>query len=339
MFENVLFLSFISAAASFALTFLVTDILVIYLSRKSILDIPNARSSHTIPTPRGGGWALIGAQFVTWPLIALLTNDHLQTAPLFPLLVSALILMYISWLDDLRSVSPFFRLLCQALSVVIILMTFGSEGLFFQGLFPFVLDRILIVLAFIWWINLFNFMDGIDGISGQQTIFLCLGFAILFFWTGTVDLGLYSISLLFAALAFLVWNWHPARIFLGDIGSIFLGFITGWLMLHLLSKGLWFQVLFLPGFYYADATMTLLKRLVRKENIFKPHQQHFFQRPILNGLPAHKICKTIILYNTVLFIIALLAFWETDHLGIMAMIAIFTIVFLLRQLKKKKMPL
>ena len=173
------------------------------------------------------------------------------------------------WRDDRSSLPVLVRLAAQFGAVAIGLVFLPGAGRVFQGLLPPALDLVVTGLLWVWFVNLFNFMDGIDGITASETVTIGLGVALIALVAASdygvrrrVLLGL-SIRAAAAALGFLAWNWHPAKLFLGDVGSIPLGFLLGWLLLGLAGTGSWAPALILPLYYLVDATLTLLYRLVR----------------------------------------------------------------------------
>ena len=212
--------------------------------RSRVLDIPNDRSSHAVPTPKGAGLAVIPVVLVAWA-----AANYGLSGPFMPwLLGSALALGLVSWIDDRRDLSQLVRLAAQVLVVGILLYFWPDERLVLQGLAPFWLDRLFTGLAWIWFINLFNFMDGIDGISGVETIALGLGASLVFgFGGGAPIFGLFGAAIAGAALGFLWWNWQPAKVFLGDVGSVPLGLLLGWLLLELAVAGQWAAATFPPS--------------------------------------------------------------------------------------------
>src|SRR5581483_10922484 len=129
-------------------------------------------------------------------------------------------------------------------------------------------------------VNLFNFMDGIDGITGVETTAIGLGTAMAAALIGDGDRATLALCAAAAGLAFLRWNWHPAKLFLGDVGSVPLGYLLAWLLLNLAIRGLWAPALILPLYYLADATLTLLGRAVRGERLWQAHRRHFYQRAL-----------------------------------------------------------
>ncbi len=247
------------------------------LSWLNLFDHPNERSSHASPVPRGAGVVLT-------PVLAAAVGGIGLYGPKPPeaaaaVAVIAIALGVVSWLDDRRGVPIGLRLVAQVGAIAAALYVMRDAGPFFGGALSFWLDRALAGFLWLWFVNLFNFMDGIDGISGAETAVIGFGVAAVAALTGAVG-GLSLIGVAFAAAAtgFLWWNWHPAKIFLGDVGSIPLGFLLGWLLLKLAEHGQWEAALILPLYYLADATLTLIRRILRREKFWRAHRQHFYQR-------------------------------------------------------------
>ena len=183
----------------------------------------------------------------------------------------------------------------------------GDLGPVFQGLLPLWLDRLLAALAWLWFVNLFNFMDGIDGIAGVESASLGVGLALVFLLSGLILPAGLALLATAAALGFLLVNWHPARIFLGDVGSVPLGFLLGWLLLLAAAEGAWAAALILPGVYWADATVTLLRRACRGERVWRAHREHFYQRAVQRGLRHDQVARRIALANAGLVLLALVS--------------------------------
>jgi len=244
-----------------------------FLRRRAILDIPVDRSSHTVPTPKGAGLLIIPVCLLTW--LALVPS-----AVILPVVVAAGVLMLASWLDDVRELSPLLRLGLHLVAAAFGMLAIPDTMLVFQGTIPFAFDRLLAILLWVWFINLFNFMDGIDGISLTETLVIGGGLLILCALPaeGTILAG----ALVGCALGFLPWNWHPARIFLGDAGSAPLGYLLGYLLLLAAAHGHWPIALILPGYYLADSGLTLLRRLVRGAKVWQAHREHAYQHAAQN---------------------------------------------------------
>ncbi|HAA93485.1 MAG TPA: UDP-N-acetylmuramyl pentapeptide phosphotransferase, partial [Rhodospirillaceae bacterium] len=176
------------------------------------------------------------------------------------------------------------RLGAQFFAAVIGLAFLQHEGLLLQGLAPEWLDRAVTVLAWVWFVNLFNFMDGIDGIAAVETIIVAGGLAVLALIVPARAPDIwFPLSLIAATLGFLWWNWHPAKLFLGDVGSVPLGFLLGGLLILTAMKGAWLAALILPLYFLADATLTLFLRALKREPVWQAHRQHCYQQAVQNG--------------------------------------------------------
>ena len=154
----------------------------------------------------------------------------------------------------------------------------------------------------LWWVNLYNFMDGIDGIAGSEAAAIAGGL-LLFTMLGNgadVSVALLSAAVLGASLGFLVWNWSPAKIFLGDVGSVPLGYLTGFLLIGLAGAGRWKIAMILPLYFLADATITLGRRLVGGERVWEAHRQHFYQKAVIRGLDHATVVRRVIAANLML---------------------------------------
>jgi len=305
---------------------LLTRIALRWLQSRAILDVPNERSSHTAPVPRGGGIGLLTALLPAWLIAASLSSEHgLALAVLAP---GALALALLSWIDDRRSLSPLWRLLVQAIVVAIGIAALSGRGPVFQGLLPPWLDPWVAGFLWLWFVNLYNFMDGIDGITGVETVSLGVGLALLAFIGVGLD-PLPPLLIAAAALGFLVWNWHPARIFLGDVGSVPLGFFLGGLLIAAAEAGAWEAALILPLYYLADATYTLLRRAWQGERVWQAHRQHFYQRAVQGGWSHARVSAYVLGLNVALVLLALLA--GAGHpLAALALAALATLMLLIR---------
>jgi UDP-N-acetylmuramyl pentapeptide phosphotransferase/UDP-N-acetylglucosamine-1-phosphate transferase len=292
-----------SAAVAVA-SMLATGMLAAFLRRRAILDHPNERSSHRTPTPRGGGLAVVPITLVAWIAGA---GPAIPTG-LIVILAGAWALAVLSWVDDLRSLPAALRLAVQAVVVAISVHWVSAQGPVFQGLLPAWLDTVAATVLWLWFLNLFNFMDGIDGIAGVETVAIGGGLAAFALFAGEgPSTAWFGATLAAAAGGFLVWNWHPARIFLGDVGSVPVGYLLGFLLLSLATQGYWAPALILPGYYLADATITLIRRTLRGERIWQAHAQHFYQRAVQDGLSHAQVSLAILAADLVLIGLAMTA--------------------------------
>ncbi|MEE2999809.1 MAG: glycosyltransferase family 4 protein [Pseudomonadota bacterium] len=291
-FLEFIFLFVGTATASF----IATRFVLHFLKSKDIVDTPNTRSSHKNPIPRGGGIAVI---------LVILTVSILILKGKIPgyhiLFITTFFIGLISWFDDLRGLSAFFRLFSQFAAVGCIFWLIPTSNLYFHGLFPVYLDNFLAMILWVWFINLFNFMDGIDGITVVESSSIGLGiFLIMMIGSAEITHGLLGLVIAAATLGFLWWNWQPAKLFLGDVGSIPLGFLLGWLLLEILASALWPVAIILPLYYLTDTTITLIRRIYRKEHIWQAHREHFYQQAIDHGLSHAQVSLVIAGFNLLL---------------------------------------
>jgi len=223
------------------------------------------------------------------------------------LLAGCVALGLVSLADDHWRLSPALRFGAQAAVVAVCLLALPTEARLVPIL-PLALERGVVALAWLWFINLFNFMDGIDGLAGSETIAVAIGYLAVGAFAGLDD-PYWGLALVIAASAggYLFWNWHPAMVFMGDAGSIPLGFLLGWLMLDLALAGAWPARLILPLYFLADATLTLLVRARRGETLWQAHRQHFYQRAVLGGTRPSGVVWRVGAVNATLLALALVS--------------------------------
>jgi Fuc2NAc and GlcNAc transferase len=268
----------------FPIVALVSLVLTVVLRRyalsRSIIDIPNARSSHTTPTPRGGGVAIVVTFLLAVPLLGY--YGYLSWAWVLSLVPAGAIVAIVGFLDDHGHIAARWRLLGHFAGAIIAL-------LFLHGLAPLdiyghVLDfgifgYVLAALYLVWLLNLYNFMDGIDGIASIEAITTCLSMCLIYWCVSVPDLIWPSLVLALAVAGFLFWNFPPAKIFMGDAGSGFLGIALGVLSLQAgwVEPQLFWAWLIVLGVFICDATFTLLRRLLRGDKVYEAHRSHGYQ--------------------------------------------------------------
>lgn len=276
--------------------------------RRRLLDVPNERSSHSTPTPRGGGVMIVATTTIASVLYAFISGS---TGSL-PYLGAALIVAVVSFIDDVRPLSPFLRLIAHAVAA-------GIAVWFSGGVAPFELPYFGVVtpgfaaapLAFafvVWLTNAYNFMDGIDGIAAVQAI--VAGFA----WSATgIICGLPEIAFAGGALAaanagFLVLNWQPAKIFMGDVGSAFLGFLFAVVPLYAASLAparagsFYIAGIIFVWFFMLDTLFTFVRRAMRGAKLWQAHREHFYQQLVVAGMSHSSVT---IVYGTLTGILAI----------------------------------
>ena len=280
------------------------------LTAYNIVDRPGKRSSHEGNVPTGGGIAVVGVALAGWMCLALITGT---LGEIRIIVAAAAVLAMISFIDDVRHVPQLARLAAHVIAVALGLTLLPDDALLLDGLLPLWADRLATGVAWVWFINLFNFMDGIDGLTGVETIAVAGGLAAALLLVAPGESGDWSRASLAAVLAgaaagFLVLNWHPARLFLGDTGSVPLGYLLGWLLVwNACVAGLWWLALVLPLYYWADATLTLLVRGARGEKVWRAHRQHAYQVAVRAGASHAAVTGFVALINLALLLLAMLA--------------------------------
>jgi len=302
--------AFAIAVASGACVAVALKPLIAWLKRRAVFDIPNARSSHTDITPRGGGIAVVAGIFIGLAAASVWWGAA-AVAPV-PVLPVAMLTL-VSWFDDRRGGLPVaLRLGVQALAAGIVLVFLPAEATVTHGLVPFWLERIVLFLAWIWFTNLFNFMDGINGITGVEMVSIGAGAALVAAMSSHIAMP--ALIVAGTALGFLPWNWGArARVFLGDVGSVPVGYLLGALLLALALDGYWAAALILPMYYWMDATYTLLRRLLRGEKVWQAHRSHFYQQGARKFGSHAIVAGRIALLNLLLIVLALVSTLSVWH--------------------------
>jgi UDP-N-acetylmuramyl pentapeptide phosphotransferase/UDP-N-acetylglucosamine-1-phosphate transferase len=254
-----------------------------YSRRGQLLDIPNERSSHTRPTPRGGG---LGIVLVTLTgIVALFGFDPTIIA----YAVAGALIALVSWLDDVRSLSNRVRFGVHLLAAALVVAVGGwVEQVQLPLAGTLAIGWLGIPLTLFWLVgmtNIYNFMDGIDGIAGGQAFITGVGWFALGWLANAGTIPYLGLLVAGSSLGFLLHNWSPAKIFMGDVGSAFLGFTFGWLGIAATQNNPAFALpaLLMVWLFLFDAGYTLLRRLQQRENIFTAHRTHFYQRMVIAG--------------------------------------------------------
>jgi len=304
-----------------------------YAIAYGLVDVPNKRSSHEQITPRGGGlvFAAIWLASVAWAYKSHRLT-HLEMAILFP---GPCLMTLLGYWDDHRSLSASFRLVLQLVAAGLVVYVLGSIPVLNLGSSKMITGLWTLpftVLLLIWSTNLFNFMDGLDGLAAIEAIFVCAIGGLLFWQSGHIHLAYAAWIVVLTVLGFLFWNWPLAKIFMGDAGSYFLGFLIG---LFSLLGTLWCDIpLGLWGILYAgfwfDATVTLLRRFIRGDRWYAAHCSHAFQRLYQAGWSREKILFYFIALNLILAAVTLMAYNNRELLFKSAMGAIIfcTVLYL-----------
>jgi UDP-N-acetylmuramyl pentapeptide phosphotransferase/UDP-N-acetylglucosamine-1-phosphate transferase len=268
---------------------------------------PNARSSHRTPTPQGGGIAVIAAVVAAVGIaFALRWFDAARASPLLAIVVAAVLMGGIGAIDDFRPLPVGPRLLLQAILVAGVIY-FLPDGLRIVPLLPSWLERALLVLGGLWFVNLVNFMDGLDWMTVAEVIPLTASLVVLGSAQALPPYGtVIALALGGAVAGFAYFNRPVARLFLGDVGSLPIGLLLGWLLLLVAAGGHLVAAILMPLYYLADATITLLRRLIRGEPVWQAHRSHFYQIAIDRGFTVIGVAARVFLVNVVLGALAIM---------------------------------
>lgn len=310
-------------------SYFLTQMVRYYTLRRHMLDIPNNRSSHTTPTPRGGGLAFVVV--ILTELVALWWFDMIELRLFCALVGGGSIIAGLGWIDDSKGLSAGIRLIFHIIAAVWVVFCLGGSlhlNLGFTELNLFGLAGVLVVvIAIVWMTNLYNFMDGIDGIAGTEAVTIS-GVAAIFMWVQNSDLTALCLLILAAVLGFLIWNWPPAKIFMGDVGSGFLGFVFAVLAIWSENGGavpllIW---LLLFGVFIVDATITLIVRMARGEKLYEAHRSHVYQLAVQAGYSHKQVTLTILLINIMLGIVAAVAFYYYNYLLLITIVMMAVLI-------------
>ncbi|CAI8946612.1 Fuc2NAc and GlcNAc transferase [Pseudomonas sp. IT-347P] len=276
-----------------------------YALNASIMDIPNDRSSHTVPTPRGGGVAIVVSFIAMLPI--LVGFESLTLSDAVAMGGAGLFVAILGFADDHGHIAAVWRLLGHFIAAAWLL--FWLNGLAPISLFSQTLELgwagpLFGVLYLVWLLNLYNFMDGIDGLASVEAICACLGMCVIYYLAGAPQLVAAPLLLSAAVMGFLFWNFPPAKIFMGDAGSGFLGIALGGLSLisawH--SPHFLWSWLILLGVFVVDATFTLFRRVARGEKVYQAHCSHAYQNAS-RCFRSHKFVTLAVLAINILWLL------------------------------------
>ena len=284
------------------------------LLQRHALAHPNVRSSHKTPTPQGGGIAVIAATVGVVVACVLFGVPGLGGQALWLVLAATVFIALVGAIDDIRPIAVMPRLILQVAGVAIVLAALPVD-LRVVPLLPYWLERALLGLAILWFVNLVNFMDGIDWMTVAEVAPLTSGL-VLFGLMGALprDATIVALALCGAVIGFAPCNRPVARLFLGDVGSLPIGLLLGWLLVVLAGTGHFAAALLLPLYYLADATITLLRRLANGEPILQAHRSHFYQRAMDGGFSIYQVVGRVFLLNIALIGLAVTTLLTTSYL-------------------------
>ena len=286
---------------AFILASVITTSVIRYFSIKNnFLDIPNDRSSHLAPIPKGGGISIIGTLIFT--IVILFYYKMVASEFVISMTIGLVIVSVVALVDDYKNLSPMIRVIIYIISAAFSLFMIGgldsvsinnhSYNLSYIGYF-------LGVLFLVWLTNLYNFMDGTDGFAAIQTISVSIFCFFLFYLSNNVPFFIILLCLTSTTIGFLYWNWSPAKIFMGDVGSCGIGFFFGLFSIYteraeIISITVWLIIL---SPFIGDATLTLLKRIINNEKWYEAHNSHAYQILHQSGLSHSRLALNLLFIN------------------------------------------
>lgn len=320
----------IFAIIGFILTSAGIKIFLQWLHKREIFDIPNERSSHQNPTPVGGGIVIACVTLVLFFIYMIFNSETI----VWSYFAGSLIIAVISWLDDVYSVSAVIRFFCHSLAAILIILGLGVYESFYipligninLGIFSYVFWFLWIV----WLINAYNFMDGIDGIAGIQALTASVFWIFIAAFLGNNLIIAICGIIAASSFAFLIFNWQPAKIFMGDVGSAFLGYTFAVVPLFFLMKKTE-QINILPvagillvWMFVFDSVRTFLLRLLQGEPVWKAHRRHIYQQFVIKGW---KHSSVSLIYGILSAIISgIVLFWVNDYSNFNLILTVFVII-------------
>lgn len=321
---------FITFAAALILTLIGVEIFRAWSLKKGIVDLPNERSLHDGPIPRGGGLVIVSVCLILYSAITIFYTQSF----VWSYLAGAVLIALVSWIDDLYSISFIYRLICHIAAASLLVFEHGYLSVIHL---PFtsasvdlgVFGAVFAVLWIVWLINAYNFMDGIDGIAGLQAIVAGLGWLFVGIFLAYPTLYFYGGILVFACFGFLVHNWQPAKIFMGDVGSAFLGFTFA--AMPFIASGernegtglLMLTAILLVWFFVFDSVLTFFVRLIKGQRVWRPHREHLYQTLVISGM-SHQLVTVI--YGFLSMTIAILLILVLRFSGIFGFLLILTVL-------------
>ena len=287
--------------AAFLFTIALSGIVLRFAFKLGLIDIPNERSSHSIPVPSGGGIAIACVFLALLPSLPVENIVSLNLT--YAIYGSGIMIALLGFMDDRSHIPAYKRLVIHVLAaiwVIYFLFMHSNTPLAAGGDLSWWALALLLIISLVWLLNLYNFMDGIDAITGSETISVSLCASLLTWQTAPSDLSWIILLLLASAVAgFLVWNLPPAKLFMGDSGSAFLGIVLGCLMIYsiLISSQLFYAWLILLGVYIVDASVTLIRRILASQKFYEAHRSHAYQHAAKRYHSHGKVSLAVVIIN------------------------------------------
>jgi len=291
-----------SAAISAGAILILRPILV-----RHLLALPNHRSSHKVATPQGGGLGVMFALLVVCALTGLFA-PRMGVGNLIPALAAASFLTVLGALDDAHALPVSWRFVGQMIAAFVIVLTLPAELRILPGFVPLAVERILLIVGTVGFVNAVNFLDGLDWMTVAEVVPITLAVAVLYaFGVVPAGIGLLALALLGATLGFAIFNKHPASIFLGDAGSLPIGLCLAFMLIYVAEANIAAAML-LPLYMIVDTSITLVRRIINKEPFLSAHRSHYYQRAVTGGRSVPEVTTRIFLLG---FTLALLAVGAT----------------------------
>ena len=312
--------------------FLLTGVLRRYAVNRRIIDIPNERSSHDRPTPRGGGLSISLAVTSGAVVIGFIEDNMRQFA--LALAGGGIAISIIGWLDDHKDISPLIRLVIYSVAAVWAVYWLNDiqwTAAATDGYAPRMIWNILFVTGTVWLVNLYNFMDGTDALAALETISVAAFGALFYYLSAHQPLFMLGVILVCSSAGFLPWNWPPAKIFMGDVGSCLIGFVMAIAALYGELTGavpltVWGVLL---AVFIGDASFTLLYRVFKGETWYKAHRSHAYQRLVQMGLSHKKLA--LLVFGLNILVLGPLAYvvFSRPHYRAAVFIGVYTVLGIL----------
>jgi UDP-N-acetylmuramyl pentapeptide phosphotransferase/UDP-N-acetylglucosamine-1-phosphate transferase len=298
-----------AAAAAFTIAIVISVAIIVAIRpwlQRIALAKPNARSSHSVPTAQGGGIAVVAATIIAAAgALSLSASAASATALLLPLVVAVIVIAAVGAADDMRPIGVAPRFFLQAFSVALVIFALPDE-LRVAPFMPIFIERLLLTIGGLWFVNLVNFMDGLDWMTVTEVVPVTAALAIFgAFGFLPATQAIISLALCGAMIGFAYFNRPVARLFLGDVGSLPVGLLLGWLLVQLAGRGAVAAAILLPLYYLADATITLIRRLIAGEKVWQAHRSHFYQRATDRGFAVSQVVARVFAVNIALTALAL----------------------------------
>jgi Fuc2NAc and GlcNAc transferase len=314
-----------------------TDWFLQYAKENQITDIPNKRSSHDVPTPRGGGVGFVIISILA-SIVYLILQPELISSGLITFLIVLTVVAVFGWFDDKKSLSVPIRFSVQIFAAgMVLLFISGLDTFYIPNVDEISMGTIGFVAGIVWLTgttNIYNFMDGVDGIASVQAIFAGIGWAFFGWYLEIPFVFIANIILVSAIISFLFYNWAPAKIFMGDVGSIFLGFYFAsmpFLADYLsdaidIGLAIWIAALLLWPFLY-DGSFTLIRRFIKGKNVFKPHRTHLYQRLNRQGWEHQQVALFYAFMCTICLMASFAFFFGSSAFKISLITVLFLVSF------------